>query len=238
MSEKCRRLHEALAVLPVVDYPFSPQQLPMNGIYFFYEKGESWGHGGDGPRIVRVGTHREGNFRSRIAEHYLSDSKRITYDVRRPAPHERSIFRKNLGRALLNRESNPYLTVWELDFTSRASREKSMHLRDLEIERRIEDGVTRLLREAFSFRFIALTGQAARMGSAGLESRLIGTLAQCRMCRPSAAWLGLHSPKAKIRESGLWLSQHLTSPGLTEQDWSAIRETIHQTRAEFDGLPG
>jgi hypothetical protein len=41
-------------------WPFTSDQLPRNDIYFFFEKGETWGHGGDRPRIVRVGTHREG----------------------------------------------------------------------------------------------------------------------------------------------------------------------------------
>jgi hypothetical protein len=30
------------------------------------------------------------------------------------------------------------------------------------------------------------------MGSQGLESRLIGTIAQCKLCRPSKNWLGLY----------------------------------------------
>jgi hypothetical protein len=39
-------------------------------IYFFYEDGEFWGHGGNRLRIVRIGTHKDGNFRSRIKEHF------------------------------------------------------------------------------------------------------------------------------------------------------------------------
>jgi serine/threonine protein kinase len=49
----------------------------------------------------------------------ISERKmRFTRD--QSAPHDRSIFRKNIGRSLLNRTSDPYLPVWELDFMKRA----------------------------------------------------------------------------------------------------------------------
>jgi hypothetical protein len=39
-----------------------------------------------------------------------------------------SIFRKNIGRALLNRDHDPFLPTWELDRTSRLAREKHVTL--------------------------------------------------------------------------------------------------------------
>ncbi len=74
MSARCKRLHELVLALPEVRWPFNPAALPRNGIYFFHEAGEMWGHGGECPRIVRIGTHREGNFRSRMADHLLEPS--------------------------------------------------------------------------------------------------------------------------------------------------------------------
>ena len=57
MSQVCKWLHNQLESLPSVQYPFIVNQLPQNGIYFFYENGESSNHGdGDRPRIVRIGT--------------------------------------------------------------------------------------------------------------------------------------------------------------------------------------
>ena len=49
MSERCKWLHEQLEQLPLIRYPFNPNDLPENGIYFFYEEGETWGHGGTSP---------------------------------------------------------------------------------------------------------------------------------------------------------------------------------------------
>src|SRR5215213_6199704 len=129
MSELCQWLHQQLEQLPPVKYQFSKQQLPTDGIYFFYEDGESWGHGGQKPRIVRIGTHKKGNFRRRMSNHYLlNEASKMNFDSSKPAPHERSVFRKNIGRALLNRSHDPYLKVWELHFNSPERRSKNKHL--------------------------------------------------------------------------------------------------------------
>jgi hypothetical protein len=230
MVELCQWLHTQLAQLAPVVYPFDRKQLPKNGIYFFYEKGEIWGHGENQPRIVRIGTHREGNFQSRIAEHFLLDEAKMNLGVTRARPHDRSIFRKNIGRTLLNRQRSPYLAVWEIDFMKRENLQKHGHLREIETERRIEAEVTRLLQENFSFRFVVLEGQSVRMGSEGLEARLIGTVAGCSACGPSPGWLGQHSPKAKIRQSGLWQVQHLRARPLTEPDKRLLIVAIEATR--------
>lgn len=114
MSELCKWLHEQLERLPIIRFPFELEKLPENGIYFFYEDGEVWGHGGNNTRIVRIGTHRGKNFRSRINEHFLLDESKMNFDKSKPKPSDRSIFRKNIGRALLNKHSDDYLEVWEI----------------------------------------------------------------------------------------------------------------------------
>jgi len=233
MAELCQWFHTQLAQLPTVAYPFARERLPENGIYFFYEKGEVWGHGENQPRIVRIGTHREGNFRSRISEHFLLNDAKMNFGATRPPPHDRSIFRKHIGRALLNRSHSPYLGVWNIDFMKRENLRQYAHLRDIEKERRIEAEITRLLREEFSFRFVVLEGQAARMGSGGLEARLIGTVARCDTCQPSPDWLGQYSPEEKIRQSGLWLVHHLRAEPLTEPDKARLVAAIAETRRYF-----
>jgi len=228
VSELCKWLHEQLEQLPLVEFPFALNRLPRNGIYFFYETGENWGHGDNRPRIVRVGTHKDGNFRSRIAEHFLFDESKMNFNSLKPAPHERSIFRKNIGRALLKKREDEYLQTWEIDFTSREKRVKLGHLRDIQKEKELETKITEILRLNFSFRFIELNVQAQRMGAKGLESSLIGTLAHCKLCRPSNTWLGSHSPKEEIRKSGLWQVQHLKSQPINEKDKKTILEAIRR----------
>lgn len=229
-SENCQWLHEQLEILPLNSYPFRLEQLPLNGIYFFYENGEIWGHGGSKSRIVRVGTHRDGNFRSRIGEHYLLNESKMNFSVDSSGPRDRSIFRRNLGRAIIQRHNLGYLNTWNICFTSRENRIKFRDKRDMKIEKAVESEVTRLMRANFSFRFIILDDQDQRMGKKGLESSIIGTLAQCDLCEPSPTWLGLKSPKPKICASGLWLVQHLSSPGISESEKIVITDAIEKTR--------
>jgi len=233
MSERCKWLHEQLEQLPFIKFPFKVLQLPENGIYFFYEQGEIWGHDGNKPRIVRIGTHKDGNFRNRIAEHYLLDESKMKFDPTKPAPHERSIFRAHIGRAVLNQRKDNYLEVWKKDFTSRESREKFGHLRDIEKEKDVESEITRILREKFSFRFIHISSQMERMGTGGLESSLIGTIAHCKLCKQSNNWLGNYSPTAQIRESGLWQVQHLKANGINETDKATIINAIKRTKTAY-----
>jgi len=229
MSELCKWQHEQLEQLSFSNFPFKLEQLPKNGIYFFYEQGEIWGHGGNKPRIVRIGTHRDGNFRNRIAEHYLFNETKMNFDKYRSKPSDRSIFRKNIGRALLKKRKDDYLQVWNRDFIKRDNRTKFGHLRDIKKEKEIESEITRILRKSFSFRFIELDSQTERMGKSGLESSLIGTLAHCKLCNPSNNWLGNFSPKNKIRESGLWLVQHLKVQGINEKDKKIVLDAIERT---------
>ena len=227
----CGWLHQRLDRLPLFSYPFDLAALPGNGVYFFYEKGERCRHQGAKPQIVRVGTHRDGNFRSRIAEHFLLNERRMEFTKDNPAPHDRSIFRKHIGRALLNKATDPYLSLWELNFTSRKIRDAKGHLRDIGKEKAIEREVTHIIRQKFSFRFVEVADERQRMGSQGLERALIGTLASCPQCGPSDGWLGRYSPDVRIRESGLWLIQFLRAAPLSSAQKDMITAAIERSAA-------
>lgn len=229
MSDTCKWLHIQLEQLPVIKFPFELKKLPENGIYFFYEDEELWGHGGFKPRIVRIGTHKDGNFRSRINEHFVLDESKMNFDRMKAAPRERSIFRKHIGSALLNERQDNYLETWEIDFTSRRNREGFGHLRDIQKEKEVESTITKILRKNFSFRFVIVDDQLSRMGSEGLERSLIGTISHCKLCKSTNDWLGRHSPKKQIRESGLWLVHHLKANELSDRDRSAILRAITKT---------
>lgn len=227
-TKECAWLHNILESCLLISYPFDSEQLPLNGIYFFYEKGETNAHNGH-LGIVRVGTHKGNNFRSRISEHYLLNGME-DFNKDSPAPKDRSIFRKNLGRALLNKMNPAYLPIWEKDFTTPKEREKHKNKRNIVVEMQIENQITKILRETFSFRFIEIADQEQRMGKKGLESRFIGTLSHCRLCKPSSQWLGNFSPKKQIRESGLWLIQHLSSEGINDTDKASISRLINKAK--------
>ena len=235
MTTKCEWLHNLLDDLPLMQYPFDIEELPDNGVYFFYEDGEFFGHGSkDKPRIVRIGTHREGNFKSRMRDHFLFNKLKMNFDKTQSPPHDRSIFRTNLGRAILNKEKNDYLKIWNLDFTTKKNRTELSHLRNIPLEKKIETQVTNLLQNNFSFKYLIVKGQEKRMGSKGIESRLIGTLSECEECLPSDNWLGHHSPVSKIKNSGLWLYQHLSDPSISDSDKNDLLEFHKHTKEWFD----
>jgi hypothetical protein len=154
-------------------------------------------------RIVRVGTHTGNNqLPSRLRQHFLIENK------------DRSIFRKNIGRALLNRDHDPFLSLWDLDRTSRKMRDELSGI-DLDRQRAVEAAVSKYIRDHFSFVVIPIAEKAERLK---LESQMISTVSLCDGCQPSAQWLGLSSPRAKIRESGLWLVNELYKAPLCLRD--------------------
>jgi hypothetical protein len=59
-----------------------------------------------------------------------------------------------------------------------------------------------------------------------LESKLISTLSLCTECKPSLNWLGNHSPKEKIKMSGLWNEQKLNKESLSEKDFEELRRIL------------
>ena len=101
MSDLCRKLHRLFEQRPHSRFPFVTERIPRNGIYVLFECGEL-AH--DTERIVRVGTHTgDDQLGSRLEQHFFRENK------------DRSIFRKNIGRALLSRDHDPFLEQWELD---------------------------------------------------------------------------------------------------------------------------
>lgn len=55
---------------------------------------------------------------------------------------------------------------------------------------------------------------------------MISTVSLCEECKPSSRWLGLHSPKDKIRDSGLWLVNELYKEPLSQSEYEAIKAAI------------
>ena len=198
LSEQCRLLHQLFSQLEKFSFPFNNQNIPQNGIYILFEKGE-YAHGTD--RIVRVGTHTgENQLRSRLHQHFLKENK------------DRSIFRKNIGRAVLTKRDDPFLEQWELDLTTRKAKEQHRSSSYIEKQKEIEKEVTQYIQNNFSFVVFQVEGKEKRLA---IEKKLISTISLCNECSPSKDWFGYNSPKKKIRESGLWLVNGLYREPMT-----------------------
>ena len=188
-------------------FPFNENDIPLNGIYILFEKGEK-GH--DGDRIVRVGTHTGvDQLRSRLKQHFINENK------------DRSIFRKNIGRAILSKGNDKFLERWELDLTTKDSKERFSHLVDFDKQGEVEKDVSRFIQNNFSFIILEINNKEKRLE---LESKIISTISLCKDCKASKSWLGLSSPKEKIRESSLWLVNELYNEGLSEEDMEELEK--------------
>lgn len=188
-------------------FPFSEEEIPLNGIYILFERGEK-AH--DNDRIVRVGSHTGvDQLRSRLKQHFINENK------------DRSIFRKNIGRALLNKEKDGFLDKWELDLTTKEAKDKFSHLVDFDKQLEVEKKVSKFIQDNFSFVVFRVGDKDKRLA---LESKIISTISLCKECFPSKSWLGLSSPKEKIKESGLWLVNELYKEGLNEKDMEELEK--------------
>ncbi len=209
MNKFCNKVHQLINSMKRFNFPFDESKIPNDGIYVLFEKGEK-GHGFD--RIVRIGTHTGSNqLRSRLFQHFLNENK------------DRSIFRKNIGRALLNKARDPFLNLWELDLTTKKARAELAGKINLSRQKEIEKEVTKYIQDNFSFVVFEVPQKNKRLN---FEAKLISTVSLCEECEPSQNWLGLLSPKNKIRESGLWQVNELYKEPLNENDFDELRKII------------
>ena len=207
MNNKCNILHKWFNSTMRFKFPFNNDLdlIPKNGIYIIFEKGEKCN---DLDRIVRIGTHTGDNqLRSRLNQHLVKENK------------DRSIFRKNIGRCFLNIENNSYSKVWEIDFTTRKNKDELGHLFDANFQKQFETRITKYIQDSLSFAVIEVNDKAERMN---LESKIISTISLCNNCKPSKNWLGLHSTKSKIRDSGLWQVNELYKEPLNQSDMDKL----------------
>jgi len=217
VSEICQQSHILFNGLPRYWFPFDELAIPSNGIYILFEKGE-FAH--DVDRIVRVGTHTGANqLRSRLKQHFVNENK------------DRSIFRKNIGRALLRRADDPFLEQWNWDLTTRRAKEKYLLLLDKDKQRQVERAVTEYIQTNFSFVVFSVDTKKERLE---WERKIISAVSWCQECCPSSNWLGMHSPKKKIRKSGLWLVQGLYKEGLSWAELEELKEVV-QANTGYSG---
>lgn len=202
----CEELHRLFHQQKRYYFPFDDSKIPLNGIHILFEKGEQ-GHEGD--RVVGVGSHT-GNkqLKSRLKQYFIDENK------------DRSIFRKHIGRAILNAENDPFLEQWEYKLTSRENKAKYQHLVDMDKQSEVEKSVSQYIQQNISFVCFEVKEKDLRLE---LKAKLISTFSLCNGCSASRNWLGLSSPKEKIRESGLWLINHLYKEPLSLDNYEIVK---------------
>jgi hypothetical protein len=171
------------------------------GVYYFFEKGEIRSQSGDGPRVVRVGTHAVSKGAKSTLWGRLCQHRGRATSL--GGNHRGSVFRLLVGKALIQREN--------LDFPQwgiKGSAPRSVR----ESEEELEACVSVQLR-AMPYLWLEVADAPGKTSDrAYLERNTIALLSnrgKAPVDPPSANWLGLDSHKATVRESGLWNSNHV-----------------------------
>ena len=208
----CKAVHLFFNMLPRMNYQMIADIPFENGLYIMFEKGQKYG---DLDRIVRVGTHTaEGRLKTRLKNHFLNRNK------------DGSIFRKNIGKALLNKDNDPYLDIWTLD----TSKKENTIAIDKEIEAKIEKAVSDYLHDSISFVCFPINQKEHRLR---IEEALISLLDKSEDFYPDDNWLGKFSPVDRIRRSGLWLTQGLDAEPLTVEELGHIKDSVRFGRISY-----
>ena len=216
MSALCHALHQLAAQLPLHSFPFDESNIPEDGIYLLFEEGEN-AHGQR--RIVRVGTHTgDRQLRPRLRQHFVQQNK------------DRSVFRKNIGRALLHRTNDPFLKDWNLDLTTAAARRQHAGRIDFVKQRVVETMVSQHLQSNCRFIVIPVASKSQRLL---WESRMVSTIAACSICTPSPDWLGRSSPVSKIQGTGLWQVNELFKEPFSADEFRGFEQTIPRSTSHL-----
>jgi len=184
---------------------------PMRGVYFFFETGELRSDSGDGPRLVRVGTHAltagsGSTLWGRLSQHRGQEDG--------GGNHRGSIFRLLVGRALQAREGRAEPRSWGLRGDPAVAAQALGCTREalLAAERPLEEAVGRIV-GAMPFLWLAVDDAPGRDSLRGLVERnaiaLLSNHGKPPLDAPSPGWLGHLSDRERVRHSGLWNSNHL-----------------------------
>jgi hypothetical protein len=174
---------------------------PRRGVYFFMEHGERRTDSGNGPRIVRVGTHalKAGSrtlFWTRLSQHRGQIGSG-------GGNHRGSIFRLLVGTALVARG------VHESPSWGKGN-SASGDVRAAEIS--LERDVSNVIR-AMPFLWLGIDDEPGPESLRGFIERnsiaLLSNFNKPPLDPPSQAWLGLSCDRLRVRQSGLWNSNHV-----------------------------
>jgi hypothetical protein len=172
---------------------------PRTGVYFFREVGEDRTDTGNGPRIVRVGTHgltagAKSTLWSRLIQHRGQAGSGS-------GNHRSSIFRLTVGAALITREGLG-IPTWGDDAPDQEERSRELSL---------ELQVSAIIRN-MPFLWLSVADGAGPYSRGFIERSSIALLSNSNkqpLDAPSQNWLGNYSNKERVRKSGLWNQNHV-----------------------------
>ena len=175
---------------------------PMRGVYFFFEDGEVRGQSGNGPRVVRVGTHALKSGSRTSLWKRLSQHKGVALSG--GGNHRGSIFRLIVGTALLERDG---LTSESWD-NRKSTAPREVRLAEQHIEQLVSGVIG-----AMPFLWLDVGDDPGAESERGIIERgsiaLLSNWWKEPIDPPSSSWLGKYCNRERIRLSGLWNSNHV-----------------------------
>jgi hypothetical protein len=178
---------------------------PDRGIYFFFESGEHRSITGSGPRIVRVGTHAVSAGSKSTLWNRLSNHQGSLKSGH--GNHRGSIFRLLIGEALSHKDPTIGHITWGIG--SSAPRDTRSCEQPLEIV------VSHYLWE-MPFLWLDVDDPPSTNSTRRYIEKNSISLLSCfndfkheENDPPSSQWLGRYSSRNKVRQSGLWNSNHI-----------------------------
>jgi hypothetical protein len=184
---------------------------PARGVYFFFESAEIRRDSGQGPRVVRVGTHAlvaksRSTLRQRLGQHRGHASG--------GGNHRGSIFRSLVGQALLARGDLGQCDSWGVKGdVKKASAALSIDRGLLALaEAPVEQAVSRYL-ALMPFLWLDINDEPGPNSlRRAIEQNAIALLTnygRMPLDPPSPGWLGHASDRPLVRGSGLWNQRHV-----------------------------
>lgn len=184
---------------------------PNRGVYFFFEPFEVRRESGDGPRVVRVGTHAitagsRSTLRQRLMQHRGQASGL--------GNHRGSIFRLLVGEALLARGGLAQCSSWGVKGDISQASTVLNASRDFLAanEASVERAVTKYL-ASMPFLWLDVDDEPSPRSRRGVIERnaiaLLSNYQRPTIDPPSPGWLGSNSNRSLVRGSGLWNQRHV-----------------------------
>lgn len=185
---------------------------PKRGVYFFFEEGESRLESGKGSRVVRVGTHALTNgskstLWGRLSQHRGNAANGY-------GNHRGSIFRLLAGSALKASQGMSEPRSWGLGAdpgkvaTQRGCTREEVKKTEIALESAVSQVICRM-----PFLYLNVDDPPSGDSLRGKIERgaisLLSNLDKPALDAPSPTWLGHHSDRAKVRQSGLWNNNHV-----------------------------
>jgi hypothetical protein len=174
---------------------------PLRGVYFFLEEGEGRTDTGSGPRVVRVGTHAlQAGSNTRLWTRLSQHRGQKTHGG---GNHRGSIFRLLVGNSLSNRKGQ-VIASWGQGSSAPSDVRAG--------ESGLEKEVSRVI-GSMAVLWLGIDDDPGPKSLRGYVERnaiaLLSNYKKQTLDPPSQAWLGQYCDRERVRNSGLWNSNHV-----------------------------